>query len=76
MGAEASRVKVHVWKDGAEVYVTLPNVTEWPIEVTPGETNSWQLQSDLDGRLSALSAAFSYSEPFQTLVPPTILVIR
>ena len=61
---------VHVWRDGAEVYQTLPNVTTFPIEVNPGVTNVWQLQAELNGQKSALSPAYSYTEPFQTPMAP------
>lgn len=73
IGAESARLKIHVWKDGQEVYVTLPAVTEWPIEVTPGETSVWELTADLDGQISAKSAPFSYAEPFQVPSQPANL---
>jgi hypothetical protein len=65
IGAEKSRLKIHVWKDGQEVYVTLPAVSQWPIEVIPGQTNQWELTAELDGQVSPKSAPFSYTEPFQ-----------
>ena len=73
--ASVARIKVHVFKDGTDVYVTLPGVTSWPIEVTPGQTNAWELTAELDGMVSPKSAPFSYSEPFQTPMSPTILAI-
>jgi hypothetical protein len=75
IGASASRLFIHVWKDGQEVYNTLPGVTTWPIEVVPGATNAWQLSAELDGQQSALSPAFSYTEPFQMPNPPITLGI-
>jgi len=75
IGGDAVRMKVRVWKDGVEVYTTLPGVTEWPIEVTPGETSSWELQSDLDEQVSAKSPAISHTEPFQVPMPPANLSV-
>lgn len=65
IGAEKSTLFIHVWKDGVEVFQTLPNVTTFPIEVSPGVTNSWQLQAELNGQKSILSSPYSYTEPFQ-----------
>ena len=70
IGTEGSTLFVHVWRDGAEVYQTLPNVTTFPIEVNPGVTNVWQLQAELNGLKSELSPAYSYTEPFQTPMAP------
>ena len=64
-------IKVHIYKDGQEVYVSLPGVTEQVIEVTPGVTNSWELAAELDGQMSAKSVPFSYMEPFQIPTAPT-----
>lgn len=64
-------VKIHVFKDGQEVYVTLPNVTSWPIEVVPGETNVWELTAEVNGIQSAKSAPYSYTEPFPQPMAPT-----
>jgi len=74
--ASAARIIIHVYKDGVETYVTLQGVTEWPIEVVPGETNVWELTAELDGQVSARSAPFSYTEPFQVPMSPTNLAIR
>jgi hypothetical protein len=70
IGVEKSRMKVHVWKNGQEVFVTLPAVTEWPIEVSPGETSVWELTADLDGQISPKSPSFSHFEPFQVPMSP------
>ena len=70
IGTEGVTLFVHVWRDGAEVYQTLPNVTTFPIEVNPGVTNSWQLQAELNGQKSELSPAYSYTEPFQVPMAP------
>lgn len=70
IGTEGATLFVHVWRDGAEVYQTLPNVTTFPIEVNPGVTNSWQLQAELGGQKSDLSPAYSYTEPFQVPMAP------
>ena len=73
--AEAAILFVHVWKDGAEVYQTLPNVTTFPIEVNPGVANVWQLQAELNGQKSDLSPAYSYSEPFQVPMAPVQVLV-
>lgn len=65
IGVEKSDLFIHVWKDGAEVYQTLKNVTTFPIEVNRGQSNDWQLQAELNGQKSVLSPAISYTEPFQ-----------
>ena len=70
IGTEGSTLFVHVWKDGAEVYQTLPNVTTFPIEVTPGVTNEWQLQAELGGQKSELSPSFPYTESFPVPMAP------
>ena len=75
IGTEVSSLKVHVYKDDVEVYTTLPGVTTWPIEVTPGVTNKWQLQSELNGQLSSLSAPLVHSEPFLVPMPPVNLAV-
>lgn len=72
-GGEVPRIKVHVWRDGQEVYVTLPGVTEWPIEVgNPGTTSVWELTAELDGQVSPKSPAFTHVEPFLVPAPPAI----
>lgn len=70
-------IKVHVFKDGAEVYVTLPGVTEWPVEVgPPGTTSSWELTAELDGVFSERPPApYLYTEPFLKPMPPRNLAI-
>jgi len=69
--AEAARIKVHVFRDGSEVYVTLPGVTEWPIEVgNPGTTSTWELAAELDGQVSAIIHSLAYTEPFLKPMPP------
>jgi len=70
IGEEASTLKVHVWKDGAEVYTTLPGVTSWPIEVNRGETNVWELVAEINEKFSQKSAPLSYTEPFPVPMPP------
>lgn len=73
---KVSGIKIHVFKDGSEVYVTLPGVTEWPIETgAPGAVSSWELSAELDGQVSARSPAFSFTEPFLQPMPPRILAI-
>ncbi len=48
--SDLSKVVIHIYKDGTEVYNTLPGiVASFPIEVVRGETNNWQLQSELNG---------------------------
>lgn len=70
---DISKIIVHIYKDGTEVYNTLPGVTTFPIEVVPNETNNWQLQADMGPeRMSALSPAYSYKEPFQIPVAPIV----
>ena len=74
---KVSGIKIHVFKDGAETYITLPGVTEWPIDVgAPGATSSWELAAELDGQTSAKTAPLSYTEPFQVPMSPTNPVIR
>ena len=69
-------IKIHVFKDGAETYVTLPGVTEWPIEVgAPGTVSSWEVSAELDGMTSQKSAPMAYTEPFQVPMPPRITAI-
>ena len=75
IGTEGSTLFVHVWKDGAEVYQTLPNVTTFPIEVTPGVTNVWQLQAELNTQKSDLSPEYSYTAPFQKPMSPEAISI-
>ena len=70
--ADVAKIIVHIWKDGLEVYNTLPGVTTFPIEVVPGQKNDWQLTAELAGQLSPKSPAYSYTEPFQTPVAPII----
>lgn len=71
IGAEKATLFIHVWKDGAEVFQTLPNVTTFPIEVNRGVKNSWQLQAEVNAMKSDLSPAYDYTEPFPKSMPPT-----
>jgi len=74
---KVSGIKIHVFKDGAETYVALPGVVEWPIEVgAPGTTSSWELTAELDGKTSAKTPPLSYTEPFPVPMSPTNPVIR
>lgn len=66
-----ARIKVHIYKDGTEVYVSLPGIIEQVIEVNPGATNTWELAAELDGQMSAKSIPFDYTEPFQIPTAPT-----
>ena len=68
-------IKVRVWKDGEHVYTTNPGIEEWPIEVERGVENSWQLQTDLNEKVSELTPAFVYTEPFPVPMPPMNLTI-
>lgn len=70
--ADVANIKVHVFKDSQEVYVTLPGVTTWPIETTPGVTNVWELTAEINGVQSAKSAPYSYTELFPTPMAPVI----
>jgi len=72
-----AQIKIHVFKDGTETYVTLPGNTEWPVEVgAPGATSSWEAQAELDGMLSAKSTPLAYQEPFLQPMSPGSLAIR
>lgn len=71
-----SSIKIHVYKDGAETYVTLPGVTTWPIDVgDPGTTSVWELTAELDGQTSAKSPSYTYVEPFLQPMSPTAVGI-
>ena len=73
---KVSGIKIHVFKNGAETYVTLPGVTEWPIDVgAPGTQSAWELSAELDGMTSEKTAPLAYTEPFQTPVAPTRVAI-
>ena len=74
--ASIARIVTHVYKDGVDSYVTLPGNISFPIEVTPGVTNIWELTAELDGQTSTKSSALSYTEPFQVPMSPTNLAIR
>ena len=69
---DISKIIVHIYKDGIEVYNTLPGVTTFPIEVVRGETNGWQLTAELNAQQSPKSPVFNYTEPFQIPVAPII----
>lgn len=74
--ASVARIKIHVFKDGAENLVTLPGVTTWPIEVgDPGTTSTWELTAELDGQTSPKSPSFAYTEPFPQPTSPRNLAI-
>lgn len=74
--ATAARIKVHVFKDGAEIYVALPGVTSWPIEVgEPGTASTWELTAELDGQTSPKSPSVAYTEPFLQPASPRSLAI-
>jgi hypothetical protein len=70
--ADFSKIKIHIFKDGQEVYVATQGYSTWPIEVQPGVTNAWQLVAELNGNESAKSASFSYTEPFRVPMAPII----
>jgi len=70
--AEKAKIIVHIWKDNQEVYLTLPGVTTFPIEVVPGVTNAWQLTAELNGVQSPRSPAYNYTEPFQVPMAPIV----
>lgn len=70
---DLEKIVIHIFKDDVEVYNTLPGIyTSFPIEVNRGETNGWQLQSELNTMKSPLSPVYSYTEPFQTPMVPII----
>lgn len=70
--AQIAAIKIHIFKDGPEVYTTLPGVTTFPIEVTSGVTNVWELTAELNGVQSAKSPSKSYTEPFLPTKSPII----
>jgi hypothetical protein len=71
---KTASIKIHVFKDGAETYVALPGVTEWPIEVgIPGTTSVWELSAELDGVAGPKCPPYSYTEPFLRPAPPTMV---
>jgi len=69
---DVSKIIVHIWKDGQEVFLTLPGVATFPIEVTPGITNDWQLTAELNGQQSPKSPVYTYTEPFQVPMAPIV----
>lgn len=69
---DISKLLIHIYKDSQEVYVTLPGVTTFPIEVVRGETNQWQLQSELNAQKSPLSPPYAYTEPFPVPKAPIV----
>jgi hypothetical protein len=70
--ADVSKIIVHIFKDNQEVFLTLPGVTTFPIEVVRGETNAWQLTAELNGMQSPKSPTYNYTEPFQIPMAPII----
>lgn len=69
---DVSKIKVHIFKDGQEVEVTLPGFTTFPIEVNAGVTNVWELTAELNSLQSPKSPPFSYTEPFLPTKSPII----
>lgn len=68
--ADLSKIIVHIFKDGIEVENSLPGVMTFPIEVTPGQTNAWQLTAELNGVQSEKCPPYNYTAPFQTPMAP------
>ena len=65
-------IVLHIYKDGAPVYDTLPGVEKFPIEVgDPGTKTAWQVQAELDGKMSDMSAPVEYTEPALPTMPVT-----
>lgn len=65
---------LHIYKDGAPVYDTLPGVEEFPIEVgNPGDKSSWQIEAELEGAKSPLSPPVEWTEPVRPPMPVTMV---